>query len=303
MYIENLVTAAFGAILAGPLVIKLYAPLNDLLLYGKTTGNKRNKSNGGDGGVITETVEQLESITVPKSWFSHYYVFYLVTTLFLKWTLVNNKPVVDFVYLLMNPLRIILPLKYKNYLLINHLILLQAIRRTGESFFVTRFGKGSRINFLHYLVGISFYALASFNNFLSLVPYYHAGLNTKIDIRNHLHYKDYILVGIFVGVSMWQFVSHQHLATLRKYTLPNFKYISSPHYTSEMAIYLLMFLISVKNVAKAEIKRDNITINYLMAFAFVFTNLSISALETHKYYRQRFGYQYSLQWAVLPGVL
>lgn len=302
MYIENLVTLAFGALLAGPLVVKIYAPLNDLLLYGKTTGNKKSNHQHSEN-VLAETVEQLESITVPKSWFSHYYLFYLASTLFLKWTLVNNKAVVDFVYLLMNPLRVILPNKFKNYLLINHLILFQAIRRTGESFFITRFGKSSRINFLHYLVGIGFYALVTFNNFLSLVPYYHAQLNTNIDIRNHLHYKDYVLVGIFVGVSMWQFVSHQHLATLRKYSLPNFKYISSPHYTSEIAIYLLMFLISVKNVAKPEVKRDNITINYFIAFAFVFANLSISALETHKYYKERYGHQYSLQWAVLPGVL
>lgn len=83
----------------------------------------------------------------------------------------------------------------------------------------------------------------------------------------------------------WQNRCHVHLANLKKYSLPDqglFRFIVSPHYTCECALYLALAI-----VAAPEGRSVNRTL--LCTVMFVAVNLGATAAGTKQWYIEKFG--------------
>jgi len=84
---------------------------------------------------------------------------------------------------------------------------------------------------------------------------------------------------------IWQNRCHVYLSNLKKYSLPDqglFRFIVSPHYTCECALYLALSV-----VAAPEGRSVNQTL--LCAVMFVAVNLGATAAGTKQWYIEKFG--------------
>ncbi|KAK6457272.1 roles in filamentous growth, cell polarity, and cellular elongation [Scheffersomyces xylosifermentans] len=277
-------------------VTKVVKPLNGLLLYGKNTSNKLEESPNSSKSLIQKNIDFLTTITVPKSWFAHYYVAFFINCSVIE-ALTNGTQLPSYVAdLIPQPSQVTVdPVIYKDYKLIHIMLFIQAARRSFESYTITKFAKTSKMNFSHYLVGHMYYTLISLNCYLSLlkiVPVPYSKLFQEFTTI------DYALLGIFGLASVDQFSNHYHLSTLVKYTVPNFKYVASPHYLDEIIIYLVVLVVSAKDGSF-----DFIALNYLVGWIFVVENLSVSSIETYKFYQTKFKDDFKLKWSIIPGIL
>lgn len=247
------------------LLFKAIPSFNILLKYGKTTGVRKNPPNGK----IDSLIETFSKIRVPKSWFSHYYVLYMAFT-WPQWVFLLDSPI--------TPYHVVLAM-----------LTSRATIRTIESFTITKFGNNSTIHVTHYLIGIVYYLGLSMNTLFAL----ESDKTTEFS-PNPL---SIFAIFLFLAASLDQHLNHRHLASLIKYSAPSFglfRWISSAHYFDEIVIYTAVSIIGWS--------RDHvITCNYLSLLFFAMTNLSVSAVETRNFYRDKFD-DYSVPWAVLPLV-
>ena len=109
-----------------------------------------------------------------------------------------------------------------------------------------------------------------------------------------------VSIALFAYAWLKQFECHKHLASLKKYTLPNdgwFQNIVCPHYTSECLVY---FAISL--VAAPPGKLVNVTV--LTGLVFAAANLGVTAVGTKQWYVEKFGKdKVEKRWAMIPFVL
>lgn len=163
-----------------------------LLKYGKTLEGSRTQK-----GLLGF----FEQLTVPKQWFTHFYVY--STTL----AILN-------VYCQRN--------------LVSLLFLIHSGRRLYETQCVTKYGENSRMHLSHYLVGLWFYSVANWAVFES-------------KSRSQLPLVRFLAVLVFALSSVDQYMNHLHLSKLVKYTMPTyglFSITTSPHYFDEVLLYL-----------------------------------------------------------------
>ena len=183
-------------------------------------------------------------IAVPKRWFAHFYVAGFG---------INS---------------LILLLKYPGSV-VSLLYQLHLGRRVFESFYIERHSNAKML-LAHYLIGITFYFVTTFNLVVSPV---------NEDVI-------YLLIGIaFFMAGQWiQHDAHQTLAALRssetaqEYALPMrswFQHSSSPHYFAEMLIY-------------AGICMSTWNLGTFLCLIWVVINLGIMAHRSHTYYLQTF---------------
>lgn len=264
--------------------IKLIKPLNDLLLYGKTsTTSTRSSSSSQIPSVIKQIIQYVSTnLTVPKSWFTHFYItLFTLTTLIYLQQLTYNHQLND----TSNN-----QITYKNMIIIEKLLWIQGLRRLIECLTITNFSPTARMNIAHYLIGMAHYILVSLGCYLGLQTSYST-------VKASLTITDCVLITLFAISSVQQFLNHYHLSTLVKYSVPQFKLVSSPHYLNEIQIYLVLFLFSIKN-------GWNLTsLTFFSCLAFVIVNLSISSIETHKFYQQKFREEFKQKWSIFPGLL
>jgi 3-oxo-5-alpha-steroid 4-dehydrogenase 3 len=94
-----------------------------------------------------------------------------------------------------------------------------------------------------------------------------------------------LCVSVFLMASGIQHDCHHYLSSLKTYTVPShplFSWVICPHYTAECVIYLsLAFLAAPKG------QLVNKTV--LCGFSFVLVNLGITARNTQRWYREKFG--------------
>jgi 3-oxo-5-alpha-steroid 4-dehydrogenase 3 len=111
--------------------------------------------------------------------------------------------------------------------------------------------------------------------------------------------KTVIAVPLFLLGSGIQHDCHKHLASLKKYTLPEnrfFQAIVCPHYTSECLIYA-----SIAIVAAPKGQIVNRTV--LTGLAFVASNLGVTADSTRKWSVEKFGEEkLKGRWRILPYI-
>lgn len=248
------------------LVVKAFPSLNVLLQYGKTAATETERSSP------SSVVQALVRLTVPKSWFLHFYVVY-------------------FTYLLAGALYI------GHHNIVYVLLLAQAFRRLGESLFITKFSPTSKINVAHYVAGMMFYVTISTN---TLILLYQQG---DVTAQGPSRYSG-ILVSVFIIASVDQFSNHYYLSKLIKYTTPTrglFQVLATPHYFDEIVIYFVIALLSSHSFKNNNNGNSKITIiNYWLSFTFVLTNLTISSLESYKYYKDK---NHTYKWAIIPGII
>lgn len=283
------------------LLAKLVTPLNRLLLYGKNLKNVYRPIHNEN--LITNLTNIVVNFTVPKSFFLHFYIIYalsivvsIISLLYLPIYLENLKPN-SFYQLLLQDLtnKKLSYDEYKNLHIILTLISIQSIRRLFESIFVTKFSPSSKINISHYLVGHSFYILITLTTFLGLLPYYFEGYKYSLIVPTTL---DKVLVMIFLILSFAQFRCHLLLSKLVKYSVPDFKLVSCPHYFLEILLYLIVLIFSLKLG-----RVSSIQLQYLIAWLFVLVNLSTSALDSYNYYSSKYREDFKLKWAIIPYIL
>ncbi|KAI5952512.1 DFG10 [Candida jiufengensis] len=275
-HLQIFVIISYLALTLGVLIVKFVKPLNKLLDYGKNADLKTNSSPSSPSSEIVQFIA--DNAVVQKSWFTHFYIclFTLSTATYFQECHKSMLGLND-------------SATYKNLQIINKLLLAQGSRRMFESFFVTKFSPTSKMNVSHYLVGMAHYVL------ISTATY--SGLEGNCGTSAALTIVDYILMAFFGIASVQQFVTHYQLANLQKYSLPNFKYSSSPHYTYEVIIYTILMLFSLKNGF------NTVSFMFIAGWLFVITNLSITALETYNYYHLKYKEDFKIQWAIFPGIL
>ncbi|SMN18340.1 similar to Saccharomyces cerevisiae YIL049W DFG10 Probable polyprenol reductase that catalyzes conversion of polyprenol to dolichol, the precursor for N-glycosylation [Maudiozyma saulgeensis] len=181
-------------------------------------------------------------------------------------------------YILSTFLSLITCVSYANYAL-PWLILFHSLRRLYETLYVSKYTSKSRMNWSHYIVGIWFYSVL------------HIILNIKLkkgEIPNDLHKWSATL---FIISSWDQYMNHKVLSRLVKYSLPKarlFKLTSSPHYLDELLIYGSLISYNTE---------------FLWLTVWIFTSLSISAVETQKYYKIKFPKEQIAPYAYIPFLI
>ncbi|EDO15875.1 hypothetical protein Kpol_1009p22 [Vanderwaltozyma polyspora DSM 70294] len=162
---------------------------------------------------------------------------------------------------------------------ISWLLLVHSLRRLYETIYVSKYSKNSRMNWSHYIVGIWFYSV------LHLI--------VRIKLHQGKISKDINIVSlvIFIIASWDQYKNHRVLSELVKYSLPTkrlFKICCSPHYFDEILIY--SSFVSYNN-------------EFIWLLIWVIASLSISAIETKAYYKDKFRHQFVPNHAIIPFIL
>lgn len=168
----------------------------------------------------------------------------------------------------------------------------QCVRRLIECSLSDRVPSKANIRVGHYIVGIVFYtgvALCVWIDALDSIIY--SSLSWSGTIRQAKASAGALLAySIAATAQMW---IHYHLRTLKKYTLPMvgpFRWILCPHYTAEIAIYMILSTIVRTPAMK------------VMA-VWTLINLCVSAAQSRSYYETRFGsYLLRTKWTVIPFV-
>lgn len=92
---------------------------------------------------------------------------------------------------------------------------------------------------------------------------------------------------------------HKHLASLKKYSLPEqglFRYLICPHYTCECLIYLGLAMIAAP-------KGYVVNRTLMGALWFIVANLGTTADGTKQWYAQKFGAEkVASKWRMIPFV-
>lgn len=202
------------------------------------------------------------------------------------------------------------------------LLELQLLRRLYESLYVSKFSAMARMHVLAYLLGLLYYVLAP----LSLFPRaremimettqcfgaYKQGINKLNDDNQGWHsmrplldigWTYWIGGAIFIWGWIHQYRCHMILASLRSkkglnkedthaYKIPYgdwFEYVSSAHYFAEIVMYFAFV------VATAGLSLDA-----WLLFIFVVLNLSVVAVDTHRWYTAKFDDYPSSRRAIIP---
>ncbi|KAF7531845.1 hypothetical protein G7054_g8501 [Neopestalotiopsis clavispora] len=194
------------------------------------------------------------------------------------------------------------------------LMAMQGIRRLYECFYVLRTSSSSKMWFMHWLLGCAHYlgigvavwiegSRKSANS--SIVP----GLDSchlldailQSDPSSlSLHRRSvYQFGGVSLFLTAWflQYRCHEHLAGLKKYSLPQqglFRYLICPHYTCECLLYLSLAIVAAPD-------GDLCNRTLLSGLLFVAVNLGITAKGTKQWYADKFGSeQIKDKWNMIP---
>lgn len=217
-------------------------PANYITLHGKL----RIIQNLGNAKRISTKIKSINAIlemSVNKGWFCYFYLTGLIVT-------------VACIYF-----------SKKNYRIL--FFLLHVIRRLFEEVFISRHDtKYSRMNIFIFLFGLSYYIVMP----ITIV--------TTEDIRKDCLALQLVMFGVF---SLIQHKTHVILSNTRdksseEYGIPYgsmFKFISCPHYLSEIGIYLSLFF---------DIMFDPGLLHIKTCLLYVIVCMYFNAIRTHKWY-------------------
>lgn len=277
LLIAYLALAVSGSIL----FLKAVPALQILLKYGKTAQS----GHSGPKSPLEQFASRLAQLTVPKAWFTHYYVLFAVLT-WPQWFFRKSEG-------------------FGLFELILAMFTFQATRRTVESFTVTKFGTKLRIHVSHYAAGLFYYVGLAGNTWLAIsggtsggqpsgIP---SGKPSNLPVKAPF-WPSALAIATFLAASVDQLQNHRHLAALVKYSVPTrglFRYFASAHYFDEIVIYTAATALSYFG------NNSVVFWNFAALLVFAVTNLSVSAVDTRNYYLQKFD-DYQVPWAILPGL-
>ncbi|GJN26672.1 hypothetical protein PR202_gb14622 [Eleusine coracana subsp. coracana] len=196
------------------------------------------------------------------------------------------------------------------------------LRRLYETEHVFHYSPSARMHIVGYLTGLFYYVAAPLSLASSCIPeamQYLRGQVAEFIVKGRARMPDLVIdsssllmplvkmgwcqwIGavIFIWGSLHQIRCHSILGSLRKhrdsdeYVIPCgdwFDRVSCPHYLAEQVIYFGMLVAS---------GGSDIPVWFL--FLFVITNLSFAAVETHKWYLQKFEDYPRYRYAIIPFV-
>lgn len=302
-----LISTIFILMSCSVLITRLFKPLQAFLTYGKTNSKpSSNNSCISQSSQSNPTLFQTlaTSWQVPKSWFSY---FYILSTFLSFWVLLSQYTRTGGLYLS------------------STLLFVHSVRRCYETLFIMNQNPFKRrgsmsvdnggkvkepmMQLPHFLVGLVFYSCVNMTQYALTVPMATNPVSTKGNTS--------LLLGtaLFVIGSLIQTVSHSHLSSLPKYSLPNypsrirssatgfslvpythylFKYVACPHYTSELMIYLGLAILSPSPTLAPTLALPFLEpLNDWQPLAahtttlfWILTNLAISAEQSLLWYRK-----------------
>ncbi|KAI9106190.1 hypothetical protein DFS34DRAFT_50258 [Phlyctochytrium arcticum] len=222
---------------------------SNLLPYGKTltaaTSSKSENAQHHQGSRITLIIQKL---TVPKSWFLHFYIVATVWSSVILYSLLrqlmaDNPDVRQLLPVqLLEPLAAHMPnspaaLRFKTSLalsstdviLAHSCMLLQSVRRLYECLAVHR-SSGSRMHVAHYLLGLLYYAVTP----LAVgVDGWTSACRQGVSFESFyggIHPRQIVAVLLFAYASIRQYQTHCHLANLRPRATHAEKGAGKPNY-------------------------------------------------------------------------
>ncbi|CAM0903254.1 unnamed protein product [Alopecurus aequalis] len=200
---------------------------------------------------------------------------------------------------------------------------IQVLRRLYETENVFHYSPSARMHIVGYLTGLFYYTAAPISLASSCLPEAIDYLRDQIVefiVKGRARMPDLVIdssfllkpllklgwcqwIGavIFIWGSLHQIRCHAILGSLREhkdsdeYVIPCgdwFSRVSCPHYLAELVIYLGMLIAS---------GGSDISVWFL--YIFVITNLSFAAVQTHKWYLQKFEDYPRSRYAIIPFVL
>ncbi|KAK9369175.1 hypothetical protein V1509DRAFT_621358 [Lipomyces kononenkoae] len=300
------------ALTSSVLVSRFVPDLGYLLQYGKTLelSTPVSTSNKSLAESVFNAILKLLNFTVPKRWFSHFYVLGLSLSasasamLYLCHTGAASFPVRclihmdDFLtkmltWLLGTHPALILSwrevnVSYTQAQTATTIIALQCFRRLFECAFVEKMSETARMRGGHYIVGHLFYVAATTSTWSD-------ALETTLAIEDKDEIVPKIAIIIYLLAAFAQYAAHGQLSKLKKYSPPPptmlFKYLVCPHYSAEVVIYWAIAWISGFTPA---------TISVVVWTA---VNLAASAEQSRKFYIKKFGaHTVEGKWNLIPFV-
>lgn len=282
-------------------------------------------------GKLTDTADRptsklsswIAQQTVPKAWFAH---FYLIGFIFALWCDVEMAmllhyqqkwPIISFLQHFDSP-------EFSSSqpavicVLSLCLITLHIGRRLYEVNIVERPSKKAKMNVSHYLIGIGFYGAMVFAAWLEGAA--NMGVwdssqqpNTLFDTNQLLRPHIVAAIALFIYASWHQHVCHRILAQIRMkshssvssssrtsiYKIPRgdwFETVVCPHYLADILIYVALCILN---------RLQNLTL--MAGLLWTIINLSVTAGETERWYKESFGPKYSNtfkrgRWIIIPGI-
>lgn len=262
-------------------------------------------------GKVAETnkkARRLRDISIPKSWFRHFYqlgvVLFAFCTVCMVRLYIFGLPLpalmtktVDFLV----PQRTIAA-SPTSVLLVQVLESCQVLRRCYECMFVSVYSN-VRMHVWHYLMGYFFYfgvQLTILANAPMISDYSIPKFSTTEISAHHI-----IGTAIFLWAFCVQFDSHLRMASLRKNSAGNvvtlkhkiprggmFEYVSCPHYMAEIVLYCALSVV---------LGAPNTT--WWLMMSWNWTNQVAVSFLSHNWYRENFPSYPRSRKAVIPFVL
>ncbi|XP_062185949.1 polyprenol reductase 1-like [Phragmites australis] len=199
---------------------------------------------------------------------------------------------------------------------------IQVLRRLYETEHVFHYSPSARMHIMAYLTGLFFYVAAPLSLASSCIPeamQYLQGQIAEFIVKGRARMPDLVIdsssllrpllklgwcqwIGavIFILGSLHQMRCHAILGSLREhkdsdeYVIPCgdwFSRVSCPHYLAELVIYFGMLIAS-----------GGSDIPVWFVFLFVITNLSFAAVQTHRWYLQKFEDYPRSRYAIIPFI-
>ncbi|KAL0092828.1 3-oxo-5-alpha-steroid 4-dehydrogenase-domain-containing protein [Phycomyces blakesleeanus] len=245
---------------------------------------------------LTAMARWIKNITVPKTWFCHFYAVGLMAaieciieiTLALQWKVFG--PVLTVLRLWDTP-QGSRHLGLGECLVGLGLMTIHLARRLYESMMIERPSANARMHFSHYLAGMGFYGAMVIGAWLEGAANFGIWQPIKVVEPFTLPWTTIPSIGLFIYASYHQHTCHKILASLRTpktrnaYVIPRgdwFENLVVPHYFADILVYVSLWILYQGR-------------NWTLTFGLVWTivNLGVTAGETDQWYRKTFGKRYN----------
>ncbi|KAL2871111.1 putative 3-oxo-5-alpha-steroid 4-dehydrogenase [Aspergillus lucknowensis] len=235
---------------------------------------------------VTRALDYVATLRVPHSYFTHFYVVSILSSIFWALQLLFHGVVFQAIVTRVRPERLHQAVSINQLMLCWSLMLAQGLRRLHECRGFSK-SSSSKMWFVHWVAGNAFYiaiAVAIWIEGAGTILSHELSLD-DFNLTSRFSGRTLLCLPIFILASGIQHDCHHYLYSLEKYTLPThpmFSRLICPHYTAECLIYLSLALLAAP---EGEIANKTV----LSALAFVAVNLGITASTTRQWYRQKFG--------------
>ncbi|GIK02423.1 hypothetical protein Aspvir_006476 [Aspergillus viridinutans] len=245
-------------------------------------------------------LDYFASLRVPHSYFTHFYVASVLSSLFWAFQLLFRGSAFQAIATRIGPEHLQKSMSIHQVLLCWALMLGQGIRRLHESRIFSK-PSSSRMWFVHWLLGLVFYLAATVAVWIegtgTLTTYKLTLDDFQVTIAPTL--RTFLCLPLFLIASGIQHDCHHYLFSLKKYTLPThpmFRRIVCPHYTAECVIYLSLALLAAPD-------GEMVNKTLLSCFTFVTVNLGVTAAISKRWYEQKLGPDaVKERWNMIPGL-